>query len=643
MDNALTGNDGNNYLNGLAGNDVLNGEGGLDTLDGGEGNDTLNGGDFDGVADLLRGGAGDDVYIVDSVIDVLDDLVGNDVIKSSVSFSLASSLIIGGRVENLILTGVDHINGTGNVLGNTITGNLGNNSLDGGAGSDTLLGEAGNDTLNGGSADDRADSLVGASGDDYYIIDSSRDFIIEVPDLSGGIDTIDTTFNMTLQSGSGIENIVLNNDLDVSAGNINATGDKQANSLAGNRGNNLLDGGDDSAVDTLDGTRGSETLTGRDTLIGGRHNVGDYLLGGINNDFYYVYSNQDFISDAGGDSDLVISTVSFDLNSSLVAGLEHLTYSTLNDNTLEGGTLTGNDKNNSLTSESQQDDTLIGGDGSDTLDGGGGDNSLVGGNDDDYYIIHSQGEELSDKEEEVTLGGWDTAIVQIAGDTLGYSVGGRNYIENITYNGKGKATLSGSDSANIIQGGDYGNSLSGGAGNDSLFGGAQVDTLVGGNGDDYLDGKAGINSLDGGLGNDFYRVRSQSENITDSGGDKDTIRFGDDTDRAAVGFSLSYNQALASIENLELDGKADIYAVGNDLANSITGNDGDNAIDAKVGNDTVLGGLGADRINGNEGNDSLVGGGRPQTDLPDDASTAILMVSGQSYDGKIDAVEDTDW
>ena len=61
-------------------------------------------------------------------------------VTSSVSYTLLDG------EDNLVLTGVDDINGTGNSLNNQITGNTGANILDGAAGADTLEGGAGDDT-----------------------------------------------------------------------------------------------------------------------------------------------------------------------------------------------------------------------------------------------------------------------------------------------------------------------------------------------------------------------------------------------------------------------------------------------------------------------------------------------------------------
>ena len=68
----------------------------------------------------------------------------------------SATFTLGANVENLTLTGLDNINGTGNNLANAITGNDGNNILGGGAGAvaDTLTGGGGNDTMDGGAGND---------------------------------------------------------------------------------------------------------------------------------------------------------------------------------------------------------------------------------------------------------------------------------------------------------------------------------------------------------------------------------------------------------------------------------------------------------------------------------------------------------
>ena len=138
VNDTLSGNQFANVLSGRGGNDLLKGSLGADTLDGGTG------------ADTMTGGIDNDIYVVDNVADLVDELSdggdGVDLVRSSISFSLASTKAV-GDVENLTLTGTANINGSGNVLANRITGNSGNNILNGGLGADTLDGKGGNDVF----------------------------------------------------------------------------------------------------------------------------------------------------------------------------------------------------------------------------------------------------------------------------------------------------------------------------------------------------------------------------------------------------------------------------------------------------------------------------------------------------------------
>jgi Ca2+-binding RTX toxin-like protein len=152
----------------MSGNDTLNGSSGHDILDGFGGNDTL------------FGGAGNDTYIVSDVGEVANEIggAGTDLVKSSVSFNLASANAL-GAVENLTLTGITAVNGVGNALDNTIIGNSVNNTLAGGAGNDTLIGGVGADTLNGNAGTDALkggvgkDTLTGGPANDRFVFDSA--------------------------------------------------------------------------------------------------------------------------------------------------------------------------------------------------------------------------------------------------------------------------------------------------------------------------------------------------------------------------------------------------------------------------------------------------------------------------------------
>jgi Ca2+-binding RTX toxin-like protein len=312
-----TGNDASNLLSGNSGSNILNGGAGNDTLDGGAG------------VDSLIGGSGDDTYVVDSVADVVSELSeeGNDLVRSSVTYTIQDN------VENLTLTGIGAINGTGNSANNLLSGNNGHNILDGGAGDDTIFAGAGNDTLDGGTG---ADILAGGLGNDIYVVDSIADIITE---LSGeGADLVQSSVTYAIQAN--IENLTL-----TGTGDINGTGNTLKNIITGNAGNNILDAG-----------------AGIDTLIGG---AGD--------DTYIVDSITDVIKEAvNAGSDTVVSSVTFSL--AAIANVENLSLT--GTASIKG---TGNSLNN----------MIIGNSGNNQLNGGAGIDTLIGGFGDDTYVVDS--------------------------------------------------------------------------------------------------------------------------------------------------------------------------------------------------------------------------------------------------------------
>ena len=149
-------------------NNILTGNAGNNTLDGGLG------------ADLMAGGLGNDIYVVDNAGDVVSEAAGagTDTVRSSVTYTL------GANVENLMLTGVAAINGTGNALNNILTGNAGNNTAGRRARRRPHGGRAGNDT---------------------YVVDNAGDVVSEA--ASAGTDTVQSSVTYTL--GDNVENLTL--------------------------------------------------------------------------------------------------------------------------------------------------------------------------------------------------------------------------------------------------------------------------------------------------------------------------------------------------------------------------------------------------------------------------------------------------
>jgi Ca2+-binding RTX toxin-like protein len=393
---------GNAQANTLTGNTTLSsslsGGAGEDTFIGGSGNDTLNGGTD---ADSMDGGSGNDYYIVDHVGDVISDSSGTD----SVEANLSGGYTLGVGMEHLVFGAVAD-SGTGNGDNNSLFGNSLDNTLDGAAGANTLIGGLGND---------------------YFIVNSSSDVVIELP--GGGTDTAYVDFSgYTLPAN--VENVMLGPN----AGAATLTGDSGNNSLTGNSLDNTLDGG-----------------AGADTLSGG-----------LGNDFYIVDNLNDVVIENGGEgTDSVQSNV---ISFTLPTNAEYLTLGTGAVTGVGNGavnTLVGNSTYNSLFGGGGN-DSLSGGGGNDTINGGSGDDTMVGGSGNDYFVVDSAGDSL------VGGGGSDGIISQIEGYilTAAFDV---LVLDNGIFAGTGNA------GSNSLIGNSLSNTLSGGAGEDTLRGRAGHD------------------------------------------------------------------------------------------------------------------------------------------------------------------------
>jgi len=430
--NILTGNAGNNTLDGAGGTDTLSGGLGDDTyvVDvtgdivtefSGEGNDTVRSavawalgnhlenlvltgsaavsgsgnalantldGSQNSASNALAGGAGDDTYIVGTGDLITEGAgLGNDTVRSAIAVTLASN------VENLVLTGVAAVAGSGNALANTLDGsqNTAANALSGGAGDDTyivgagdtvteaagggtdsvrstvtftlgaevehlvLLGTAaingtGNalaNTLTGNAANNRlsggagADTMIGGAGSDTYVVDSTGDVVTEL--ASEGIDTIESSITIA-SLAANVENVTL-----TGSSVLNATGNGLDNVLTGNSANNTLVGG-----------------AGNDTLNGGAGN--DTMQGGTGADIYVVNVATDIVTELANEG---IDTVQSSVTLTLAGNVENLSL------TGSGAiNATGNSLANAIVGNSAN-NLINGGLGLDTLTGGLGNDTFV--------------------------------------------------------------------------------------------------------------------------------------------------------------------------------------------------------------------------------------------------------------------------
>lgn len=277
---------------------MISGTDQADTLVGSSGNDTLDG---KLGADTMTGGNGNDVYVVDNasdrVVETNTSTSQIDTVQASVSWTL------GANLENLVLTGVSAINGTGNERHNFITGNAANNVLDGAAG---------------------ADSMSGGDGNDTYYVDNADDTVIETNSNAapGGVDSVHSSLAAYTLSNN-VERLYID-----STGAANGTGNALDNTLFAGAGNNVLDGRDgndtvsferalsgvtvnlstsvqqNTAGSGLDTVKFFENLTGSayaDSLSG--NSAANVLNGGAGNDTLVGGSGDDrLIGGAGTDN-----------------------------------------------------------------------------------------------------------------------------------------------------------------------------------------------------------------------------------------------------------------------------------------------------------------------------------------------------
>ncbi len=340
----ITGNAKNNTL---VGNSIAN------SITGGAGNDILDGGKNTvvGVADTFNGGLGNDTYISRNDADTSFTEGLNEGTDTILGVFTTGTVNASANIENITLIGTTSIGATGNSLANTINGNNGSNTLTGGTGTvvDTLNGLQGTDLLIGGAG---ADKMTGGKGNDTYSVDSTTDVVTELANaVINGTDTVVSSATYTLNSAAafGVENITLGTLTSSGGGGattativstgttaINATGNALANTIIGNDGNNILDGG-----------VGADAMTGN---------------GG--NDTYIVDNTLDTVTEAasGGTADIVKSSVDF----TLPTEVENLT---LTGTTAIDGT--GNASNNIIIGNAGI-NIITGGAGQDTVTTGAG-------------------------------------------------------------------------------------------------------------------------------------------------------------------------------------------------------------------------------------------------------------------------------
>ena len=269
---------------------------------------------------------------------------------------------------------------------------------------------------------------------------------------------------------------------------------------------------------------------------------------------------------------------------------------------------------------------LFGNTGNNLLDGGAGADAMTGGAGNDIYFVDNAGDAVTESIGEGNDTVFSTAHFALSANAENLVLQGGADLQGF---GNGLANaLFGNTGNNLLDGGVGADAMSGGAGNDIYFvdnagdavnesvgegndtvfstahfalsanvdnlvlqGGADLqgygnglaNSIFGNSGNNLLDGGAGADSMSGGAGNDIYFVDNAGDAVNESAGQ------GNDTVFSSAHFALSTN-----VENLVLQGGADLQGYGNGLANSIFGNSGNNLIDGGAGANSMSGGAGND-------------------------------------------------
>ena len=484
----------------------------------------------------------------------------------------------------------------------------------------TLLGTPGNDYLTGNDTNELFvsfegnDTLLGEGGSDILFGDQERDFIA---------------------AGR-------NNDI-VYAGKENDVvfGGKQDDRIFGDRNS-----------DTLYGDRGSDTIVGDNgNNIDLTGNDGDLIFGGSSSDAIAGAQGNDTVY-GGKDADTVYGGKENDL-----------IWGDKGPDTLYGDS--GNDSlfggvQNSLDSDPEGQDFLVGGNGQDLLNGQEGDDTLRGGNGRDVVFGGKGGDRIFGETGSDTLygnKGSDTIVGDygnpqgsinasdegdlIFGNDTGDIIGGGSGNDSI-FAGKGNDLAYGGKDNDIIWGELGADTIVGDEGDDSLYGGAANqlvtdvngrDLLFGGDGNDYLNGGESSDSLGGGFGNDTVQggkdddlAHGDAGNDLIYGDDGNDILCGDDGNDTIFG-----DRGENELGPVGAKGQQDCIngGSGDDL---LYGNEGQDALNGDDGNDTIYGGKDSDILNGGAGDDWLFGDGGEDTLIGGSGSDRFVLNSNSGID-----------
>ena len=587
---------------GNAANDSMTGGVGADRLIAGNGNDTLVAGA--GLVTLIAG-TGNDTFVLNSSSDLIQNASAT---SHNAAFSSAT-FVLPTNVNQLTLTGVANISGTGNGAADTLTAGAGNDTLIAGAGLATLIGGRGNTIFVVNSTSDVVQDAISTFSDtvqasvNYGLVTNVNNLVFTGTSAlsgtaNGASDTLTSNVGVdTLVGGAGNDTFVINNSSDVIqdtlATAVNIAQSSVNYTLATDVNTLVLTG-----TAALQGSANSST----DSLVS---NAGiDTLVGGSGNDSFVISNSGDIVQDTSTTAtNLIQSSVNFTLPTDV------------NALTLTGTTAliaTGNAATNIITANA----------GNDTLVAGSGVATLIGGTGNETFVVNSTSDVVQDTVTSasntlqasisktlmtnvntlvLTGTGNLTGIANSANDTLisnsgvdtlvggaGYDLFIVNNSADVIQNATANDTIE--SSVNYTLPSTVNNLILIGTANIQGTGNANSDTLTTtGSGNDTLIAGSGVATLIGGAGNDTFVVNAYNDVV------QDTSTITSNTILSSVNYSLPTN-----VDSLTFTGLSALTGTGNlDAANVLTAN---------AGNDVLVGTAFSNTLNGGSGSDTIYAG-----------------------------------
>ena len=184
-------------------------------------------------------------------------------------------------------------------------------------------------------------------------------------------------------------------------------------------------------------------------------------------------------------------------------------------------------------------------------------------------------------------------------------------VQNLTLSWIGEYLMVNGSSAQTVVIQDYVN---------GTFGITLENVKAGGPGNDTLSGSGGIYTMVGVAGDDTYFVDDTGDVVLENANE------GNDVVHASINYTLT-----ANVENLVLEGDADLQGYGNDLDNMLYGNVGNNLLNGGAGADVMLGGAGSDTYFVDNTNDSVV-------ENASEGSDVVLSTANYALSANVEAL-----